>query len=81
MQKITSEEFDNLKLHGRGSTSPLFNALLKLKPGEGLIVYKKEWFVKYPPTRIVNKIERKYKYVFERGALPDRTGWAVKRVK
>jgi hypothetical protein len=82
MQKITAEEFDNLNLAGRGSASPFFNALLKLKPGEGLIILKKEWqHVKYPPTRIINRVEKKYKFVYERGSLPDRTGWAVKRVK
>lgn len=80
MKKITSEEFDNLKLHGKGSQSPLYNALLKLKPGEALIIYKTEWHVKYPPTTTVNKVMRKYNYKFESGALPDRTGWAVKRV-
>jgi hypothetical protein len=81
MKKITSEEFDNLKISGAGSSSHFYNALLKLEIGEGLIILKSEWHVKYPPTTIVNKMERKYGLKFERGALPDRSGWAVKRVK
>ena len=80
MKKITSADYDGLKLHGRGSSSPLYVALVNLKVGEGLIIYKTEWHVKYPPTAIFNRIERKLGYRLERGALPDRTGWAVKRV-
>lgn len=81
MQKISKEEFDGLQLHGKGSASPLYRALLNLKVGEAMIILKKEWFKKYPPTTIINRVERKYGWKFDRGALPDRTGWAVKRVK
>jgi hypothetical protein len=81
MKEITSEEFDKLKLHGRGSSGPLYNRLLKMKVGDGLIIYKSEWKPKYPPTAILNRLEKKFGLRFERGALADRTGWAVKRVK
>jgi len=81
MKKITSEEFDQLSLHGKGSSSPLYNALLNMKPGDAMIIHKSEWHVKYPPTKVMNKVERKYGFQFERGALADRSGWAVKRVK
>ena len=80
IKKITSEEFDNLSLHGRGSTSPVYNAIISLKPGEALVMEKSSWKAKYAPTLIVKRIEKKYPMRFRRGALPDRIGWAVKRI-
>lgn len=81
MKIITSEEFDTLALHGKGSSSPFYNKLLNLKVGQAVILLRSEWHVKYSPTGIINRIERKHGYRFERGALADRSGWAVKRVK
>lgn len=81
IEKLTSEEFDQLTLHGRGRSSPVFNALISLKPGEAMSVKKKNWKPKYPPTLMVKRIEKKYGYKFAHGALPDRSGWAMKRVK
>jgi len=52
-----------------------------MKPGDAMIIHKSEWHVKYPPTKVMNKVERKYGFQLERGALADRSGWAVKRVK
>ena len=43
MKKINSEEFNDLGIHDRGSTSPFYHALVQLQPSEGLIVYKNEW--------------------------------------
>ncbi|HKR05816.1 MAG TPA: hypothetical protein VJY62_14370 [Bacteroidia bacterium] len=48
---------------------------------ETFILYKTEWHVKYPPATIVNRVSRKYKMIFLCKGLPDRSGWAVKRVK
>ena len=81
MKKITSDQFDDLFGHGKGSSSPLFNHLIQMKPDDAFILYKTEWYVKYPPTTIVNRVMRKYKMSFLCKGLPDRSGWAVKRVK
>lgn len=81
MKKLSSDEFDALPLHGKGSSSPLYNKLLNLQVGEALIILKTEWYVKYSPTTTMNRIERTRGYQFQRGALADRSGWAVKRVK
>jgi len=81
MQKLTSDEFDALKIFGKGSSSPLYVALVKLNVGDALLIKKNEWNRKYPPTVIMSRVERKYGYKLERGALVDRSGWAVRRVK
>ena len=81
MEKITAEQFDMIGLHGRARTSPFYNEMLKLKPGEGLTILKKEWQRSYAPTKIAGSIARKYGYQFKQGALPDRSGWRVLRVK
>lgn len=81
MKKITEEEFDRLRLHGKGSTSPAYNKIMALKPGEALIIEKKEWHVRYPVTTIVNRIARKHNMKFKAGSLPDRSGWGIKRVE
>ena len=80
MKKITSEEYNQLKLHGLGSSGPYYNMFMKMEPGDSIILYRSEWYKKYPPTTILNRIERKYNMKFDRGALPDRTGWAIRRV-
>ena len=81
MEKIKSEEFDKLALHGRGNSSTFYNAMLGLKPGgDGLVIRKSEWGRSYPPTKMANRIAKKYGFVFKLGTLPDRSGWAVKRV-
>lgn len=80
-QKIDSEAFDSLPLFGKGRSSAVFNAILSLKVNEALIITKAEWKPKYPPTQMVNRITRRFGMKFIKGALPDRSGWAVKRVK
>ena len=81
MEKITKEEFLSTPLHRRGRTSHFYNELLKLKPDEGLTIYKKEWGRSYAPTHMANQIAKRYGYKFEQGALPDRSGWRMLRVK
>ena len=81
IKRISAEEFDRMPLHGQGRSSAAYNAILSLKVGEAIIIEKKDWKPKYPPTHLVNKIERKFGMKFIRGALPDRSGWGIKRVK
>ena len=81
LKKIKSEEFEQLPLHGKGRSSPAYNAILSMKVGDAIIIEKQGWKRKDAPTTLVNKIERKFGMKFIRGALADRSGWAVKRVK
>ncbi len=81
IRKIEPEEFERLTLHGRGRSSPFYNAVLALKVGEALVIEKKDWKAKYSPTIVVNRVAKKHGYKYLCGALPDRSGWAVKRVK
>jgi hypothetical protein len=80
MKKITAEEFESVNGHGQGSSGPLFNVLMALKPGEGVEVLKKEWHPKYPPTRISTRIMKVHKINIKWKALPDRSGWWFLRV-
>ena len=81
IEKLNSEEFYQTPLHGRGGSSAVFNAIMELQVGEGLKIKKAGWTPKYPPTRIVKRIEKKFGFRFKRGALPDRSGWGVIRIK
>lgn len=81
IKRLTSEEFDNLHLHRRGRSSVFYNTLLEMKVGEAIIIEKKEWRPKYPPTTIINRVQKNFGYKFTWGALSDRSGWAVKRIK
>ena len=81
MEKISEEQFRTVALHGRGRSTPYYNEMLKLKPGEGLTITKKEWQRNYAPSQMANRIAKKYGYKFEQGALPGRDGWSVLRVK
>lgn len=81
IEKMNPEEFDRIPLHGRGRSSPVFNAIMDLKVGEGIKIKKSGWKPKYAPTLIAKRIERKYGFRFKRGALPDRSGWGVQRIK
>ena len=81
MEIKTAEEFRKMKLHGKGSSSPVYNAIMGLQIDQALEIKKTEWKHSYPPTRLVNYIEKKYAMRFERGAHADRSGWMILRVR
>lgn len=80
MKDITKTEFKALGVNGKGAATQFYNKIFSLEIGKGVIIYKSEWRPKYPPTRLAMKIEKKYGYKYERGSLPDRTGWAFIRI-
>lgn len=80
MKEITGEEFDKLFLHGHGSSSPFYNKLMNMKVGDAYIIYKTEWRVKYFPGLICKRVSKNFGHKFKYGSLPDRSGWAIKRV-
>lgn len=87
VEKITAEEFDNLRTRGWGRSSVFFNALKNLRLGEAMKISKTEWRSrsKTPSAKCrylekrFKKFGHKVKYVCVE--LEDRSGWAIKRLE
>src|SRR3954469_13794598 len=80
MKKLSAEEFSQLSIKGKGRSSIVFNSLINLKEGEGLLIEQKDWTRKAAPSALVRYIEKKYQMRFSFGALANGTGWAVQRL-
>lgn len=80
MKKLTSQEFEQLPIKGKGRSSYLFNSLINLKPGDALLIEKKDWTRKAGPSTLVRYIEKKHGMKFHFGALKDNDGWAIRRI-
>jgi hypothetical protein len=81
MKLLNSQEFDNLELKGRGRSSQIFNSLINLKIGEGLLIEKKDWKRKAGPSSLVKYIEKQHNLKFKCGVLSNGQGWAIKRIE
>lgn len=82
-KKISSEEFENLKIKGWGRSSPTYNAIFSLKPGEVVIIPKAGWRRNKAPSSVCRQIEKKFpqsKVSYKCVALADDSGWAIKRL-
>lgn len=80
MKKLSAEEFAQLPIKGKGRSSAIFNSLINLKEGEGLLIEPKDWHRKAAPSSLVRYIEKKYQMKFSFGALANGSGWAVQRL-
>ena len=80
MKKLTVEEAKDLKPAGAGNTSKISAMAADLKTGEALIITRADWKHQKTPYRIINYLEKKSGKKFERGRLPDGSGWLIKRV-
>jgi uncharacterized protein (DUF2249 family) len=80
MRKLSPEEFAQLPIKGKGRSSVVFNSLINLKEGEGLLIEQKDWNRKAAPSALVRYIEKKYSMRFSFGALANGAGWAVQRI-
>jgi hypothetical protein len=80
MKKLSVEEAAELPLIKNGRETVVSAMLKQLKPGEALIITRADWKAKGAPYRIANAIARKTGRKFEKGRLPDGSGWVVKRV-
>lgn len=80
MQKLSPEEFAQLPIKGKGRSSAVFNSLINLKEGEGLIIEQKDWNRKAGPSSLVRYIEKKHEMKFSFGTLATGAGWAVQRL-
>jgi len=80
MKKLSSEEFAQLPIKGRGRSSVVFNSLLNLEEGEGLLIEKKDWNRKAAPSTLLKYLEKKHQIKFSYGVLTTGNGWAVQRI-
>lgn len=81
MKKLTSNEFEQLSIKGKGRSSHLFNSIVNLKVGEGLLIEKKDWNRKAGPSTLVRYIEKNHKRKFACAAISgEEGGWAIKRI-
>jgi uncharacterized protein (DUF2249 family) len=80
MKKLSAEEFAQLPIKGKGRSSVVFNSLINLKEGEGLLIEQKDWNRKAAPSSLIRYIEKKYQMKFSFGTLTTGSGWAVQRL-
>lgn len=80
MRKLTSAEFDQLPLKGKGRSSQVFNSIINLKEGEGLLIERKDWTRKAGPSTLVRYIEKKHHLRLFCATLEGGKGWAIKRI-
>jgi len=84
IEKISPEEFEQLRIKGVGRSTPAYHALLNLRVGEGIKILKSEWrsSSKTPSAkcRYLEKkwADKKVKYICV--SLEDNSGWAVQRL-
>lgn len=80
MKKLSAEEFALLPIRGKGRSSIVFDSLINLKEGEGLLIEPKDWNRKAAPSSLIRYIEKKYQMKFSFGTLTSGAGWAVQRI-
>jgi len=80
MKKLSPDEYEQLPIKGKGRSSHVFNSIINLKPGEALLIEKKDWNRKAAPGTLVRYIEKTHNMKFSCGAVAGGSGWAVKRI-
>lgn len=81
MKKLSQEELHNFNLKGKGRSSEVFNSILNLKVGEGLLIEPKDWHRKASPSTLVKYIQKTHQLQLSYAALADDKGWLVKRLE
>ncbi len=80
MQKLTSDEYEQLAIRGKGRSSHVFNSIVNLQIGEALLIEQKDWNRKASPSTLVRYIEKNHGMRFSCGAIAGGNGWAVRRI-
>ncbi len=81
MKKLSADEYAQLPIKGKGRSSHLFNSIVNLKVGEGLLIEKKDWNRKASPSTLVRYIEKNHQMKFACAAISgEEGGWALKRI-
>ena len=80
MKKLTSDEFDQLPIRGKGRSSHVFNSIVNLQVGEALLIEQKDWKRKASPSTLVRYIEKNHNMRFSCGSIAGGDGWAIRRI-
>ncbi len=80
MKKLTSDEYDQLPIRGKGRSSHVFNSIINLQVGEAVLIEKNDWNRKASPSTLVRYIEKNHDMRFTCGSVSGGNGWAVRRV-
>jgi hypothetical protein len=80
MKKLSTAEYEQLVVKGKGRSSPVFNSIINLKAGEALLIEKSDWKRKAGPGTLVRYIEKTKKIKLSCSALNSNEGWVVKRL-
>lgn len=80
MKKLTSDEYDQLPIRGKGRSSHVFNSIVNLQVGEALLIEQKDWKRKASPSTLVRYIEKNHDMRFSCGSITGGNGWAVRRI-
>jgi len=80
METIGKAEADALLLLTNSREISVSGRLKMLAVGEALIVKSAEWKVKYPPSKIARRIEKKSTLKFRSGRLHGNQGWLLQRI-
>jgi hypothetical protein len=80
MKILTAEEVKELQLRSNGREMWVTAKLRELKVGEALVLDRKEWLARYPPSRVAGALEKRSKLRFRTGRLLDNSGWLFERI-
>ena len=80
MKKLTSAEYEELPIRGKGRSSHVFNSIVNLQVGEALLIEKNDWKRKASPSTLVRYIEKNHDMRFTCGSITGGNGWAVRRI-
>jgi hypothetical protein len=80
MKTLNSDQAKDINLASSGRTTKISAMIANLKVEEMLIIEKEDWRGKNPPYRIINRVAKKTGRVFQKGRLPDGSGWGVRRL-
>lgn len=80
MKKLSAEEGKDLMPVTNGRTTLVSAIVSNLLIGEVLIIARADWKGKKPPYQVVNRVAKKTGRTFEKGRMPDGSGWMVKRL-
>ena len=60
MKKLTSDEYNELPIRGKGRSSHVFNSIVNLQIGEAILIEKSDWKRKASPSTLVRYIEKNH---------------------
>lgn len=80
MKVLSAEEGNHLTPVTNGRTTLVSATVSNLQVGQVLIVTHADWESKNSPYQVVNRVTKKTGRKFEKGRMPDGSGWMVRRI-